>query len=597
MAHAGTIEQMRARFGLDRPFAEQYRDWLVRAARLDFGRSMQYDRPVRDLIPERAANTAILALTALVFATLIGLPLGVITGSRRGGALPGAIRAASVVLLSMPPLLTSLFLVFVAARTGWLPIAGMRSATVPAGGALLDLLRHLVVPAAALALPLAAMFERLQAQAMSEVIGEPFVLATLARGVPRSRVVWRDALKAALRPVAAVYGLVVGTLLSGSFAVEVITAWPGLGRLMLDALRARDMYLVAGCAGAGSVFLAVGTLMSDAALALVDPRARRMSAARGSASCSSIARRCAGVGAPSSRLTRWTRTSPACSTRRRPVRTCATMPARGTRRSSIRGGSSISSSSATKEDRSTRVPLAWLLGRTARAVGRRARAAAAARRGQLRPRRVQPPAVRRASRSLSLVAAGGHRRHGRRRDHRRRIAGYVGGAGRPADARVGLRARAAGDVRRARAAVGAAARARGAHGVRAARRIFAVVGAPFIARGVRAIVRSERRLDYAVAATSLGASHARVLGAAPAAGRARLHRRRDHDARAGVHRGGSDAVVRRPRVSRSGRELGHDAARCVERPRVRRFSVAAQPGGGDVSRRARVESDVSGSDM
>ena len=138
---------------------------------------------------------------------------------------------------------------------------------MPAGGALLDLLRHLVVPAAAIALPLAAMLERLQAQAMSEVIGEPFVLATLARGVPRSRVVWRDALKAALRPVAAVYGLIVGTLLSGSFAVEVITAWPGLGSLMLEALRTRDIYLVAGCAGAGALFLACGTLLSDVALA------------------------------------------------------------------------------------------------------------------------------------------------------------------------------------------------------------------------------------------------------------------------------------------------------------------------------------------
>jgi peptide/nickel transport system permease protein len=142
------------------------------------------------------------------------------------------------------------------------------------GAGVVDLLRHLVVPAAALALPLAAMFERLQAQAMREVIGEPYVLAALARGVPRSRVLWRDALKAALRPIASVYGLVVGTLLSGSFAVEIITTWPGLGGLMLEALRARDAYLVAGCAAAGSVFLACGTLLSDAALALVDPRAR-----------------------------------------------------------------------------------------------------------------------------------------------------------------------------------------------------------------------------------------------------------------------------------------------------------------------------------
>ena len=272
--------RLRARYGLDKSIGSQYGAWVAAAARLDFGDSMQFGRPVRDLIPERAANTAILAVTALLLATLVGLPLGVVTGSRRGGALPGAIRAASVVLLSMPPLLTSLFLLFVAARTGWLPISGMRSATVPPEGALVDLIRHLVIPAAAIGLPLAAMLERLQAQAMSDVIGEPFVLAALARGVPRSRIVWRGALKAALRPVAAVYGLMIGTLLSGSFAVEVITAWPGLGSLMLQALRTRDVYLVAGCAGTGALFLACGTLISDLALAAVDPRAAEARAER-----------------------------------------------------------------------------------------------------------------------------------------------------------------------------------------------------------------------------------------------------------------------------------------------------------------------------
>jgi peptide/nickel transport system permease protein len=267
-AGAETLAEARARYGLNRSIAEQYGAWIAGAARLDFGRSLLFDRPVSDLIPERAANTAILAVTALVVATLVGLPLGVITGSRRHSALTGAIRAASLVLLSMPPLLTSLFLVFAAARTGWLPVGGMTSSS--GGGE--DVLRHLIVPAAALALPLIAMFERLQSQAMSEVIGQPYMLATLGRGVPLSRAIWRDAFKGALRPVAAVYGLVVGSLLSGSFAVETITAWPGLGQLMLDALRARDIYLVAGCAAAGSVFLAIGTLLSDAALAVVDPR-------------------------------------------------------------------------------------------------------------------------------------------------------------------------------------------------------------------------------------------------------------------------------------------------------------------------------------
>lgn len=99
------------------------------------------------------------------------------------------------------------------------------------------------------------------------------MLATFARGVPIRRVLWRGAFRNALRPIASIYGLVAGTLLSGSFAVEVITAWPGLGQLMLGALRARDVYLVAGCAAAGSVFLAIGTLLSDAMLAAVDPRA------------------------------------------------------------------------------------------------------------------------------------------------------------------------------------------------------------------------------------------------------------------------------------------------------------------------------------
>jgi peptide/nickel transport system permease protein len=266
-ARREAIDEARARYGLDRSFGAQYRDWLFGALRLDFGRSMQYDRPVADLIPERAKNTGILAVSALVIATLIGVPLGVVTGTRRHGVVPSAIRGASLVLLSMPPLLTSLFLVFLAARSGWLPAGGMTSSSGE------GLLSHMVVPVAALALPLVAMFERLQSQAMSETIGQPYVLATFGRGVPLSRVIWRDAFKNALRPIASIYGLVVGTLLSGSFAVETVTAWPGLGQLMLGALRARDVYLVAGCAAAGSVFLAIGTLMSDAALAMVDPRA------------------------------------------------------------------------------------------------------------------------------------------------------------------------------------------------------------------------------------------------------------------------------------------------------------------------------------
>ena len=271
-----TLAADRSRLGLDRPLVVQYVEWLGRAARLDFGTSLMYGRPVAGLVAERALNTALLAVVALLVATLVGLPLGVIAGSRRG-MMPGLVRSGSVLALSLPSLVSSLLFVFVAARTGWLPTGGMTSLEPGAGGwlsSLVDLARHLVLPAAALALPLSATIERLQARAIADTLREPFVVAALARGVPASRVLWRSAFKPALRSVTAIYGLIFGSLLSGSFVVEIVTSWPGLGRLMFDALRSRDLYLVAGCAAAGGAFLALGGLLSDIALALVDPRLR-----------------------------------------------------------------------------------------------------------------------------------------------------------------------------------------------------------------------------------------------------------------------------------------------------------------------------------
>jgi len=272
-----TIAEERARYGLNQPILQQYAGWLRRAARLDLGMSLMYRQPVRDLVQQRAANTALLAVTALLLATLVGLPLGVVSGSSGRGVTSTAIRSASLVLLSLPSLLMALLLVLIAARTGWFPIGGMTSIDAADAGWIAwarDLLWHLPVPALALALPIAATLERLQAQATAEALQEPFVIAAFARGVPRRRLIWRGLLRVAIRPVAAIYGLVLAGLLSGSFVVEIVTSWPGLGKLMYEALRARDLYLVAGCAAAGSIFLAVGSLLSDLALAAADPRLR-----------------------------------------------------------------------------------------------------------------------------------------------------------------------------------------------------------------------------------------------------------------------------------------------------------------------------------
>jgi peptide/nickel transport system permease protein len=249
----------RHRLGLDRPIAEQYGRWAVRLLTLDFGNSLQYQQPVATLVRDRAANTAVLAVTALVVATALGIPCGVLTGSRRGIA-PALLRAVSVLLLSVPPLISSLVLLSIAAATGWLPVSGI-------GGP-----RHLVVPTMALALPVAAMLERLQSQSIAEALERPSAMAARARGVPGGRVLWRHAWRQSLGPLFGVYGVIVGSLFSGSFAVEIVTSWPGLGELMRQALVVRDTELVAGCAAAGAAFLAAGVLAADVAHALCDPR-------------------------------------------------------------------------------------------------------------------------------------------------------------------------------------------------------------------------------------------------------------------------------------------------------------------------------------
>jgi peptide/nickel transport system permease protein len=237
--------------------------------RLDFGESLRYRRPVRELIGERAVNTALLGTAALLLATALGIPAGIFTGSRRGAAA-SLMRGASMVLLSIPPLVTSFVLLYFAARTRWLPVGGFGVAGGDAHAA--ETLVYLALPCLALALPMAATLERLQSQTMREALTEPSIEAARARGCSIARVVWRHALRLSLKPVVALYGIFVGSVLSGSFAVEIVMSWPGLGALTYEALVARDLYLVAGCAATGAAFLAAGVLASDVALAMIDPR-------------------------------------------------------------------------------------------------------------------------------------------------------------------------------------------------------------------------------------------------------------------------------------------------------------------------------------
>lgn len=269
----GVAAVERQRLGLDRPFLVQYSTWLARLAVLDLGESLRFRRPVLTLLTERAGHTVLLGCAALMLALAIGIPSGIRTASAPRHWTSRAIRAASLLAVSIPPLVTSLLVLIVAARSDLLPSGGF-SAPVDATSwhALIAMVRLLPLPAIALALPIAATVERLQSSTMLEALQHPSVVAARARGISARRVVWLHAWRLALRPVIAVFGIIAGSVLSGSFIVEIVLSWPGLGDLMYEALVSRDLYLAAGCAAAGAVFLAAALTMADVALFAADPR-------------------------------------------------------------------------------------------------------------------------------------------------------------------------------------------------------------------------------------------------------------------------------------------------------------------------------------
>jgi peptide/nickel transport system permease protein len=261
---------------LDQPLLSQYTSWLAGLARLDLGTSVYYNSPVTPIVAERARNTALLATIAFLTALAFGIPPAFLAASRPGSIVARSIRVTSLLLLSLPPFVSSLGLMLLAARTGWLPAGGLMSSTsdMTFVERAVDVAWHLPLPVLALALPLAATFERLQTQALADALALPSVHGARARGIPARRIVWRHAGRLSIKPVAGIGGLAFGALLSGSFAVEAVTAWPGLGRLTIDALRFRDLYLVAGCAAAGTLMLAIGLLIADLVIAWSDPRMR-----------------------------------------------------------------------------------------------------------------------------------------------------------------------------------------------------------------------------------------------------------------------------------------------------------------------------------
>ena len=273
-----TAIRLHEAFGADRPFLVRYVDWLEGLLHGDFGTSWSYRQPAAGLIREAALNTLTLAGPALILQFALGLAAGFVAARSRGGFADRGMSAAAAALYSIPSFCLALPLTWLlAVRLRWLPVSQMHSldaATLSALPRLLDTARHLVLPCLALVLPTAAgiaLYVRDQVRAALDL---GFVSAARARGLGWRQAELRHALRAALLPVVALFGLAIPGILGGSVAIEVLFAWPGLGRLAYQAVLARDTPLILGCTCVASLLVVGGGLLADLLSAALDPRAR-----------------------------------------------------------------------------------------------------------------------------------------------------------------------------------------------------------------------------------------------------------------------------------------------------------------------------------
>ena len=265
------VAALREQMGLNHGLLSRYVSWLGGMLTLDFGRSYTYSVPVIDLIAERAAVSLPLAVIALLLSTVIAIPVGVFAAARRGRPADTVAMAASQVGVAVPNFWFALLLVYVFAV--WLRL-------VPAGGfpgwsaGAWPALKALALPAIALALPQAAILARVTRAALIEVLGEDFVRTARAKGLPRSAVLWRHALRNAMLPVITILGLQFAFLIAGTVIIENVFYLPGLGRLAFQAINQRDLIVVESVVMLLVATVVVVNLLVDISYAVVDPRLR-----------------------------------------------------------------------------------------------------------------------------------------------------------------------------------------------------------------------------------------------------------------------------------------------------------------------------------
>jgi peptide/nickel transport system permease protein len=272
LATADQVESIRKDMGLDKPIATQYVRWMSAVLTGDLGRSVISKKPVTELIAARLPPTLSLAVSAIVVTILVAVPLGVLASWRHGRWIDGGIRAGSVLGFSVPSFVIGYVLIYVfAVKLDWLPVQGY-AALDDVG--LADYLRHLVLPTLALATVYIALISRITRASMLDILGEDFVRTARAKGVPEGTVLFRHALRNAAVPIVTIVGVGITALISGVVVTETVFNIAGVGRMMVDAVLARDYPVVQGTILFFSFSYIFVNLLVDIGYVLLDPRIR-----------------------------------------------------------------------------------------------------------------------------------------------------------------------------------------------------------------------------------------------------------------------------------------------------------------------------------
>ena len=268
------LATLRAELGLDQPLWRRFVDWLGAALRGDLGQSISLQRPVVDEIAERLGPTLLLASSALGLSVLLGLAAGVAAAAHHGRWQDRALTLGLLLGISTPQFWLALLLILVfAVWLQWLPVSGMYA--VYAGGGAADLLRHLVLPAISLAVVVTGVLARLARVAMLEELSRDYIRMARAKGLAEGRVIYRHALRNMLGRMLPVIGLQAGFLLGGAVYVETLFQWPGMGRMLVNAIASRDLLLVQGGVLVMASAYVLVNLGADLLQHLLDPRIGR----------------------------------------------------------------------------------------------------------------------------------------------------------------------------------------------------------------------------------------------------------------------------------------------------------------------------------